>query len=649
MSTRDFATTRRAVLAAGVATAGLALSNGLVLAQEGFKEAPALAAKVAKKELPPVAERLPKVPMVVKPHDQVGRYGGLWRATMLGASDHWWLIKTIAYEGLVRLDLETNTIVPNLAESYEVTPDGTEFTFVLREGLKWSDGQPFTAEDIQFWYDNVATNAQLTPGLASWLRTASGPVVVKTVDQRTVKFVFKEPNGLFLRKIASNSNIGDNAPIEGFPKHHLAKLHAGLNPNADAEAKAAGFSGWVERFTTISGPLSRWRFTGLPTMLPWMLSQPYDDKRRVVSERNPFYFKVDTAGHQLPYLDGYDFRVVDDAEAMVLRASAGEIDLQDRTIASLRNKSVLFDNQKKGNYSFFEVPSPHHNTMVIYFNHNHANAQKRALFQTKDFRIALSHAINRKQIIDLVYYGQGEPWQVSPRKESVAYDEKAAKQYTDYDKAKANALLDGLKLDKRDSAGYRLGPDGARLSIIVEAPSDFRPDWIDVLETVKANWKDVGVDLQIRPLGRSLIRNRALANEHEAFVFLGNGGMDLDLILEPDNFLPYDPTGYRTYALLWSNWFQSRSPSEEPPAPVKTAFELYRKVQSSPDAKVQGEAIKEIVRISGEQFYNIGISLPPSGYGIISNAMRNVPKSIVDIGTTPYIGLVNPEQFYKAR
>ena len=156
-------------------------------------------------------------------------------------------------------------------------------------------------------------------------------------------------------------------------------------------------------------------------------------------------------------------------------------------------------------------------------------------------------------------------------------------------------------------------------------------------------------DLQIRPLGRSLIRNRALANEHEAFVFLGNGGMDLDLILEPDNFLPYDPTGYRTYALLWSNWFQHRSPSEEPPAPVKTAFELYRKVQSSPDAKVQGEAIKEIVRISGEQFFNIGISLPPSGYGIISNTMRNVPKSIVDIGTTPYIGLVNPEQFFKAR
>ncbi len=639
---------RRTLLMCGAAVAAIGLS-GHALAQEGIKEAPALAAKVGRNELPPVAQRLPKDPRVVKPHKEIGRYGGTWRATMLGASDHWWLIKTIAYDGLIRYDLEEKRYIPNLAQSFEASPDAKEFTFRLREGLKWSDGQPFTSADIQFWYDSVATNPQLTPNLPSWLRAGGAPVVVTSPDPLTVKFTFKEPNGLFLRNLASNSNIGDNAPIEGFPKHYLSKFHAAHNPNADAEAKAAGASGWVERFTTLSGPLSRWRFTGMPTMQPWVLTSPYDDKRRVAAERNPFYHKVDPAGQQLPYLDGYDFRVVDDAEAMVLRATAGEIDLQDRTLASLRNKAVLFDNQKKGNYRFIEVPQPHHNTMVIFFNHNHADPKKRALIQNKDFRIALSHAIDRQQIIDLVYYGQGEPWQVAPRKTSVAYDEKVAKQYTEHDVAKANSLLDGLKLDKRDSAGYRLGPDGQRVSIIVEAPSDFRPDWIDVLETVKANWKTVGVDLQIRPLGRALIRNRALANEHEAFVFLGNGGEDIDLVMHPDNFLPYDPTGYRTFALLWSNWFAGREPSEEPPAIVKQSFDLYRKVQSSPDPKAQGEAIREIVRISGDQFYNIGISLAPPGYGVISNAMRNVPQSVTDIGTIPYIGAANPEQFFKAQ
>jgi peptide/nickel transport system substrate-binding protein len=621
----------------------------LASAQVATKEAPTLAARVARGELPPVAQRVPTNPRVVKPHQEVGRYGGVWRATMLGASDHWWLIKTVAYEGLIRYDLETKTYVGNLAERFVASPDGRVFTFVLRDGLKWSDGQPFTSADIQFWYDSVARNAQLTPTLPSWLQTPGGPVVVTSPDPKTVVFTFKEPNGLFLRNLGSNSNIGDNPPIEGFPRHHLVRFHAQHNPNADAEAKAAGFSGWVERFTTLTGPLSRWRFAGMPTMHPWVLSQPYDDRRRVVAERNPFYHKVDPTGQQLPYLDGYDFRVVDDAEAMVLRATAGEIDLQDRTLASLRNKAVLFDNQRRGNYKFIEVPQPHHNTMVIFFNHNHANPQKRALFQNKDFRIALSHAINRKQIIDLVYYGQGEPWQVAPRKGSVAFDERIAKQYTEHDVARANRMLDELQLTRRDSGGFRIGPDGQRLTVIVEAPSDFRPDWIDVLETVKQHWQQVGVDLQIRPLGRALIRNRALANEHEAFVFLGNGGEDIDLVMHPDNFLPYDPTGYRTFALLWSNWFAGRQPSEEPPAEVKKAFDLYRTVQSSPDPKVQGDAIREIVRISGEQFWNIGISLAPPGYGVISNAMRNVPASITDIGTIPYIGAANPEQFFKVQ
>ncbi len=648
MKHEDVRVNRRHFLAASGALLGAAAIGMPALAQSAYKEAPALAAKVAAKALPPVSERLPKVPVVVKPHETIGRYGGVWRATMLGASDHWWLVKTIAYDGLVRLDLASGEIFPNLAERYEASPDGKVYTFVLREGLKWSDGKPFTADDIFFWYDSYATNTQLNPGFPTWLTTEGGPVVVEKVDARTVRFIFKEPNGMFLRKIASNSNIGDNAPIEGFPKHYLEKLHIKHNPNADAEAKAAGFSGWVDRFTTLVGPLSRWRFTGMPTMLPWVMTSAYDDKRRVTAERNPYYFKVDPAGNQLPYLDGYEFRVVDDAEAMVLRATAGEIDLQDRTIASFRNKSVLFDSQQKGKYKFFEVASPHHNSMIIYFNLNHADPAKRALFQTRDFRVALSHAIDRQQIIDLVYYGQGEPWQAAPYKESVAYSDTVAKQYTEHDVAKANRLLDSVKLNRRDGAGFRLMENGQRVTVIVETPSDFRPDWTDVLETVKQNWKEVGVDLQVRPLGRALIRNRALANEHEAFVFLGNGGLDVDLFMEPNNFLPLDPTGYRLYAPLWSNYAMGRSPQEEPPPAVKRAFDLFKKMQATPDPAVQTECIREIVRIAGEQFYHIGISTPPVGYGIIANTMHNVPKRIVDIGTSPYIGLVHPEQFFKA-
>lgn len=614
-----------------------------------YAEAPMLAERVSAGTLPPVEERLPASAMVVTPHAEVGSYGGTWRATMFGASDHWWLIKTIAYEPLIRYDPATGTLIPNIAESFSANDTATEFTFVLREGLKWSDGEPYTVDDIMFWYEDVFSDPELTPSPPKWLSTGSGPAKVEKVDERTVKFVFAEPNGLFLRKFASNSNIGEVAPIHLYPRHALEKLLPKYNDNAAAEATAAGASSWAEHFGNVTGSLSRWRSTGLPTMLPWVLTSPYDDRGLVAAERNPYYFKVDTENRQLPYLDGYEFRVVQDPESMVLRAIAGEIDLQDRTLATLKNKAVLFDSQEQGSFRLFEVPTPDHNQMVIYLNLNHADPAKRELYQSKDFRIALSHAVDRQEIIDLVYFGQGEPWQAAPRRESVHFDEELAKQFTEHDPAKANDILDGLGFSERDSAGYRLDETGNRLAVFLEVPTDFRPDWTDVVELIKAQWQKVGVDLQIRPLGRALIRNRALANEHDAFVFIGNGGLDTDLYLEANNFFPHDDTGYRTFALLWSNHFEGVEPSEEPPASVQAQFEARQTLLGAADPEVQKAAMQTIIDGARDAFYTIGIALPAPGYGIVGNDMRNVPDAIVNYGPLPYIGVVNPEQFFKAQ
>lgn len=636
---------------AGRRTGGLALallmSTALATTAWGqtYNEAPQLGELVEAGQLPPVEERLPANPLVVDPVDRVGDYGGVWRATMLGASDHWWLIKTVSYEPLIRVHRETGDLIPNLAESFEANEDATEFTFVLREGLRWSDGEPYGVDDIMFWYEDVMQNREITPNVSDWLTTASGPVEVEKVDDRTVVFRFKEPNGLFLRKFASNANIGETGPIHLYPRHHLLHLLPKYNPDAEAEAMAAGFTGWADRFTNTMGPLTRWRSTGLPTMLPWTLTSPYDEGGRVASERNPYYFKVDPDGNQLPYLDGYDFRVVQDPESMVLRAIAGEIDLQDRTIASYRNRATLFDNQQAGGFEFIEVLTPNHNQMILYLNLNHADLGKRELFLEKDFRIALSHAIDRQRIIDLVYFGQGEPWQGAPRRQSAHFDEEMAKQFTEFDPDKSNAILDDLGFTER-SGGFRVGPDGQRLMIAVEVPSDFRPDWTDVVELIKSDWQRIGVDLQIRPLGRALIHSRALANEHEAFVFLGNGGLDTDMYLEANNFFPHDYTGYRTFALLWSNWFEGREPSEEPPAAVKAQFEARKAMLSSGDADIQRAMMDKLVQGAKEAFYHIGIALPAPGYGIKSVNMHNVPASIVDYGPLPYIGVVNPEQFF---
>lgn len=611
-----------------------------------FQEAPQLKERVAANQLPAVEQRLPKNPVVVPAVERVGEYGGVWRATMLGASDHWWLIKTVAYEPLIRVNRETGALEPNIAESFEANADATEFTFKLREGLRWSDGEPYGVDDIMFWYEDIMQNKEITPNVSDWLTTASGPAVVTKVDDLTVKFTFKEPNGLFLRKFASNSNIGETAPIHLYPRHYLEKFLPKYNPNAAAEATATGASSWVDRFNNVAGPLTRWRLTGMPTMQAWVLTSAYDESGRVAAERNPYYFKVDTEGNQLPYLDGYDFRVVQDAESMVLRAIAGEIDLQDRTVANYKNRATLYDNQEKGGYGFIDVPTPDHNQMVLYLNLNTMDLAKRELFQQKDFRVALSHAINRQNIIDLVYFGQGEPWQAAPRRESAHFDEEMAKQFTEYDVDKANQILDSLGLVR--NGDFRTDKAGNRLTVAVEVPTDFRPDWTDVVELIKADWQKIGIDLQIRPLGRALIHSRALANEHEAFVFLGNGGLDTDMYLEANNFMPHDYTGYRTFALLWSNWFEGKQPSEEPPASVQEQFKARKAMLSSGDAEFQKQMMQDVVQGAKEAFYHIGIALPAPGYGIKSTKMHNVPASIVNYGPLPYIGVAHPEQFFKS-
>ena len=180
-------------------------------------------------------------------------------------------------------------------------------------------------------------------------------------------------------------------------------------------------------------------------------------------------------------------------------------------------------------------------------------------------------------------------------------------------------------------------------------PTDFRPDWTDVVELVKGHWEAVGIDLQIRPLGRDLIRNRApSANEHDAFVFIGNGGLDTDLYLESNNFFPHDDSGYRTFALLWSNWFAGLEPSEEPPASVQDQFDARRKLllRRRPRGP-EGRHADAHRRGEGRLLHDRHIPPPAPGYGIVSNDLRNVPDAIVNYGPLPYIGVVNPEQFFK--
>jgi peptide/nickel transport system substrate-binding protein len=603
-----------------------------------YQEAPILEERVTAGELPPVAERLPENPMVVTPHDRIGQHGGTWRTALVGGGDNAWLIRVILYENLVRWDPEWTEIIPNVAESVEVSEDAREYTFSLREGMRWSDGEPFTADDIMFWWEDVYMNEELTPA------APANPLTVERLDDYTVRFVFERPEGLFLQ----NAAAPDGWMYTGYPRHYLEQFHVAYNPDGIDELIAAeGAVDWVELFQSKASWDARWENVDLPTLNPWVITAPYDGTTlRVVAERNPYYWKVDPEGNQLPYLDRIHYDIFEDAEVLLLRTLAGEIDMIARHINTVANRAVLFDNQERGDYRFFEAVPANMNTMIIAFNLTHKDPVKREIFQNKDFRVGLSHAINRQEIIDLVFIGQGEPWQAAPRPEAPLQNERLATQYLEYDPELANEHLDRAGYTERDAQGFRLDPDGQRITFAVEVIAALRPDWIDVLEVVQRYWQEVGIDMQIRTMDRSLFYTRKEANEHDANVWGGDGGMT-DALLEPRWYFPFNHESL--FAPAWAAHFNPgvlpNVAPEEPPAPTLRQMELYQELQASPPERHE-ELMREILEIAAEEFYIVGISLPSPGYGIVRNNFHNVPESMPDAWLYPNPAPTNPEQYF---
>jgi peptide/nickel transport system substrate-binding protein len=618
-----------------------------VFAQAQYKEAPMLAEQVTAGKLPAVDKRLPKEPMVVKPLEKVGQYGGSWRMGLRGGGDDAALTRTVGYDYLLRWDIEWKNPIPNIAKSIDVNAEATEYTVKLREGHKWSDGADFTADDIVFWYQDVAMNKDISPAPPAWFSSGGKPGEVVKVDALTVVFKFSSPHGLFMQSLAAP----DGMQTVIYPAHYFKQFHINYNKEKVEEmVKAEGLKTWVELFDRKGGSpargIARYQSAEMPTLGAWMMVKAYvGNATQVEMVRNPYYFKVDTENNQLPYIDRVVMDVGNDVETLTLKALNGEIDMQARHFNTLTNKAVLFDNQEKGNYKFFEVVPASSNAMVIHLNLAHKDKAKREIFQNKDFRIGLSYAINRQEIIDLVFVKQGVPYQAGPRPESPFYNEKLGKQYTEYDVAKANEHLDKA-FPKKNADGIRLGPDEKPITIAVEVITALQPAWIDTMGLIQKYWKAVGVDMQIKTEDRTLFYERKQANDHDAGIWGGDGGAG-DLFLDPRLLFPF--SNESIYATPWAYWFQKDPRGEEPPAATKEQMDLYNQIKATGDAAKQAELMKKIVEIAADQFYVIGITLPPNDYGLVRNDFHNVPKTMPGAWQYPNPAPTNPEQYYTTR
>ncbi|MBI5571304.1 MAG: ABC transporter substrate-binding protein [Desulfomonile tiedjei] len=604
---------------------------------EAYQEAPVLSSLVKSGNLPPVDQRLPASPAVVQPIDETGLYGGTWRRAYMGIAD---LVgaRRVLYEPLVRWS-PSYRIVPNIAAKWEVENDGRVFTFHLVKGIRWSDGTPFTTDDIMFYFEDILMNKEVTSSIPRWLApTGTAPKVTK-IDDYAFRIEFDKPYGLFIERLA----CPDGMALVTKPKHYLKQFHKKYAKPEELEAllKERNASSWVKLFHDVSD-LKTTLFTDkdMPSLCAWVTRVPAPAKRFVM-ERNPYYWKVDPAGNQLPYIDTVIHDLQAEAQTIVLKALAGEIDMQGRRLGGMQNSVLLLASVKKGQYKLVPKHSTASVGMLIAPNLNHRDPVTRQILSDARFRKALSHAVNRQEINKIVCRGQGTPRQAAPLKDSAFYSASYEKAYTDYDPGKAGALLDEMGL-KKGANGKRIRPDGAPLNLALDVMVSI-PTWVDTAEIIASNLKAVGIETEVKSETRELFRQRTQTASHDIALWPGDGG--LECLLDPRWYFPYSTESLN--APLYGQWYQSEgTKGEEPPAEIKEVMQTYDRILTTVTEEKQKELCSRIMAANEKYLWVIGLVQNPPDYYVVNPRMFNVPKEDFDSWIYPNPGPVHPEQFF---
>jgi peptide/nickel transport system substrate-binding protein len=634
-------------------SAALAVCLVLMLAQftpavaQGGKyhEAPALADLVKAAKLPPVEQRLPEQPLVVPVVEKIGEYGGVWRRAFLGPADANNYVRVV-YDGLFRFTPDGAEIEPKIAAGAKSSADFKVWTILLRRGSRWSDGAPFTADDIVFWYKDVLLNKDLMPSVPSWIRNADGTAAkVEKVDDTTVRFTYDRPATLFLTEVA-NQDGADGSYAMFLPAHYLKKFHPGYTAKEEVDrlAQSMSFKTWTELFLSRA---TLYQNPERPTMAAWMPVSRVSDQVFTL-RRNPYYVGVDSDGNQLPYIDEVRFTYFADQQALNLAAIAGNFDMQARHI-QMTNYPVFKEQEKNGKYRVLTWPTFGGADAVVNFNMTYkADPEIGKLINTKDFRIALSIAINRDEIKESVFLGLGEPRQGVPAPWHPYFPGKEwATKHTEFNRDAANKMLDALGLTKRDGQGIRLMANGKPATIELSVVPAFGA-WPDVAQLVARDWEAVGIKTVVQIRERALHFKMNEANElmasiwnedTTAFPFTGNAKFD------PRN------TPVLTLGPLYTRWLTSGGKEGvEPIEPIKRIMQLVDTARTvGRDGQIQ--AAQELFRIWADNVFEIGtVGLTPmvQGVVVVNSKLHNVPTTTGNDWPLRTPGNTRTEQYYFA-
>jgi peptide/nickel transport system substrate-binding protein len=600
-----------------------------------FGESPML----ADMDLPPLEERIPSDAAVVRPR-VIGKYGGEIR--LLGffeGAGAFSAFTETTQQSLFLLHSSVSdppTFHPNVAKGWELADDGMSLTIYLREGMKWSDGDDFNADDFEFGFE-IMNDPELNIEISGAWMPGGELMGFNKIDDYTVQYTFAEPYWRAIEVFALGYGQGSDLYK---PEHFLKQYMPKYNEGAEALAEEEGFESW-QAAADFHGGINDQNYDRdpkAPQINPWIIKEISPDS--VLWERNPYFWRIDTAGNQLPYVDTLLVVNVTDASATTpLKVMAGEVDWNDHIGLSLTDYPALKENEESGAYHTYLYPkTDESHAMGFALNFIHPDPVLREIFNDIRFRHALSLAINRDEINENLFFGLSEPWTAPVSAIWTGYEDWMGTHYSEYDVEKANALLDEMGLEWDENHEYRLRPDGEELFF----PGEYCTEWLayseDLLDLVSLHWKEIGVHMEPKFVPEETLQTAFVANETSWGASNSDGGDEAEARGEyPIRLIPPWHWGFSDCCPMssyqWRVWLdcdrdQSCSQEDvdgiEPPDEVKRAYQLaYEWLETAADTPEYREKIGELIKLNVENFWYFGTVTPPPSTQIRSHRLGN--------------------------
>lgn len=617
---------------------------------QGYTEAPSITALGT---LGKVEDRLPvKDDIFVSLLDangdklEVGNYGG--NINLVGGGGSWDLSRP-TLETIIRRNTD-GTYVPNVIKSYEHNDDYTVWTFTLRQGMKWSDGDDFNADDITFWYYMCHINNFDSKASWSALKDGDDFAVLKKVDDHTVTWTFKNPkfpgdfieNGDFKWCWAPSHWLKDLIPASMYVENEYWENTGLSDEDVLKNAQAKGVDKATIKDLGKEVSYNAWNVGGIPSLNSFNLRKGETRNDTVCHlDRNPYYWKVDAKGQQLPYCDAIVFTKTSADGQDLLMFRSGELDVMEVAMKDIN--SLLTD---MGDKAYLRTrTSTDWGGVKVTFNYTHTDKNYAELFNNIKFRQAISIAVDRAQVSELTTDGFLEPGQCAPQKGNFGYDEEWMKKWTEYDVDGAKKLLEECGL-KKGSDGFYDFADG----------SDFLLTFYGYLDSGAAT------DYPILQKYYNAVGIKTAFKEYEVAAF--DGEIDNNAwtaIIDPhtaiggvsmkDRVAPFVPV---EKAAEWygefGTWVSSNGEKGvKPEGAMAELVEIWKKWEATPDSAERDQYNLEIYKIHKENLWTIAYLESAGVYALVASNMKNYPDNLVQADLYMYANMVHFENLFKVQ